>query len=333
MPDSQLKRGERPLQRRFSFGKRIILFFLLFSFVFMSGDRNWEKPNRTPGDLATVAVHFLPLERPRVSSGTIPLAGLWEVRASDPRLGGVSGMALDGKRLLAVTDDGAIISLPRPGEGRTATFRDLPAGPGPPFWKKYRDSESLAADPDGRGWWVGFEFQHSLYLFDPTFTRALHRVRFPEARWSPNESLESLIGTEGGLLLIPETGTEVLVRAANGRITTHGLRGAEGHPADAVRLPDGRMLVLLRSVRPWGIANRLAWLERRGADFGSRPFARLPLGAFDNVEGVAAEPGPQGRTRLWLMTDNDFSSRRRTLLMAVDLPPARAASPRAAKGH
>ena len=316
------------MQRRFSFGKRIILIQLLFfAILLMSGDRNWDKPNRTPRDIATVPVRFEALPMPQRSAGSLPVAGAWEVRASDSRLGGVSGLALDGKRLLAVTDDGAIISLPRPGRGRTATFQDLPAGPGPPFWKKYRDSESLTRDPAGRGWWVGFEFQHSLFLFDDDFTRALHRIRFPQERWPSNESLEAVIGADGSLLLVPETGREVLVRAPDGTVSRHPLSGADGqHPADAVRLPDGRMPVTLRSVRPWGIGNRLAWLKRTSGGFRLEPFASLPLGRLDNVEGVAAEPGARGGTRLWLMTDNDFSSRRRTLLVAVDLPAAAAKS-------
>ena len=51
-----------------------------------------------------------------------------------------------------------------------------------------------------------------------------------------------------------------------------------------------------------------------------RPFGTVPLGPFDNLEGVAAERRADGRTRLWLVTDNDFSERRRTLLIAVDVP-------------
>ncbi|WP_205479566.1 esterase-like activity of phytase family protein [Sphingomonas arenae] len=293
------------------------------------GDRNWEKPNRTPRGIATVPVRFEALPIPEASARSLPLAGLWEVRASDPRLGGLSGLALDGHRLLAVTDDGAVIGLPKPGGGRLATFQDLPAGPGPPFWKKYRDSESLTRDPSGRGWWVGFEFQHSLYLFSHDFTRALHRVRFPQERWPPNESLEAVIGVGRWLLLVPETGQEVWFREADGAVSVYPLSGADGqHPADAVRLPDGRMLVLLRSVRPWGIANRLAWLKAGRGAFRLEPFAELPLGAFDNVEGVAAERGQAGGTRLWLVTDNDFSDRRRTLLIALDLPEATPASSR-----
>jgi hypothetical protein len=63
----------------------------------------------------------------------------------------------------------------------------------------------------------------------------------------------------------------------------------------------------------------VAWLERSADGYRMRSWARLPLGQLDNVEGVAAEVLPGGATRLWLVTDNDFSSSRKTLLMTVVL--------------
>lgn len=321
MRDSRLKAAERPLQARFSFGKRILLITLAFSILLLSGDRNWEKPNRKPLPERTVAVRYIPLPRDEGGEGELKLSGLWRVEAEDPRLGGVSGLVATSDHLLAVTDSGSVIRLPRPGHGRVATIRDLPTGPGSPYWKKYRDAESLAPDPEGRGWWVGFEFQHSLYLYDRDLSRALHRTVFPETRWKPNKGIEALVSVMDGLLLIPETGREVLWRH-EGRLTTDPLPGADGAPADAVRLPDGRVLVLLRAVRPWGLTNRIALLRRQGASYALQSLGTLPLSAFDNVEGIAADARTDGGIRLWLMTDNDFSERRPTLLMTVDLPPS-----------
>jgi hypothetical protein len=80
------------------------------------------------------------------------------------------------------------------------------------------------------------------------------------------------------------------------------------------------VIVLLRKVRPWGIVNQLAWLMKEDERYELRPLGIVPLGPFDNLEGVAAERRADGRTRLWLVTDNDFSERRRTLLIAVDVP-------------
>ena len=59
--------------------------------------------------------------------------------------------------------------------------------------------------------------------------------------------------------------------------------------------PDGR--------GPWTV-RRLAVLER--------PLTR------DNVEGISAVPNPRGGWRLYLVSDNNFASFQRTLLLAFD---------------
>ena len=40
---------------------------------------------------------------------------------------------------------------------------------------------------------------------------------------------------------------------------------------------------------------------------------------------LAAAPLADGGTRLWIMTDDDFSASRRTLLVAIDVPANRPA--------
>lgn len=323
MADSRLKSSERALQVRFSFRRALTaLFLLVFLPLTLSGDQSVEKPDRTPRPEQSVAIRYTPLPWDRDRAGSVRVAGVWRVEADDVRLGGMSGLASADGHLLAVTDSGTIIGLPRPGEEGAATFRDLPAGPGSPFWKKYRDAESLAPANAGQGWWVGFEFQHSLYLFDREFRRPLRRLLFAKDRWSANAGVEALANEGGDLLLIPETGREVL-RLRGGTLSSFPLAGAQGAPADAVSLADGRILVLLRQLRPWGLVNRIAQLRRDGRGYRLRSVGVVPLGRLDNVEGIAAEPRPNGGTRLWLITDNDFSKRRRTLLIAVDTAPKR----------
>src|SRR5690606_8642149 len=45
------------------------------------------------------------------------------------------------------------------------------------------------------------------------------------------------------------------------------------------------------------------------------------LVTIDNFEGIAAKEMPDGRVRLYLISDNNFSSRQRTLLMVFDVNP------------
>jgi hypothetical protein len=92
-----------------------------------------------------------------------------------------------------------------------------------------------------------------------------------------------------------------------------------GSIADAVRLPDGRLVVVTRRFTMAGIAKHLAIAERRGEGLVLGPLAGIGLGATINVEAIAVEPRGRG-ARLWLMTDNDFRPRAPTLLVALDLP-------------
>lgn len=53
--------------------------------------------------------------------------------------------------------------------------------------------------------------------------------------------------------------------------------------------------------------------ERKLAGMGALPFN------IDNFEGIAARAMPDGRVRLWLVSDDNYSARQRTLLMAFDV--------------
>ena len=52
--------------------------------------------------------------------------------------------------------------------------------------------------------------------------------------------------------------------------------------------------------------------------------ACVPKAAFDNYEGMAIAPRPDGGWRFWLITDDGHRVMARTLLVALDyVPPAR----------
>ena len=97
-----------------------------------------------------------------------------------------------------------------------------------------------------------------------------------------------------------------------------------GRLSEAVRLPDGGILVLARRPGPTGFRNALVPLQP-GDRLGA-PIA-LGLGPLDNAEALAAEP-IAGGTRLWLMTDDNFRWPMRTLLVALDLPSAPRSQPK-----
>ena len=156
MPDSRFQQAERGVQQLFS---KASLFSYLAIALILFAIHCWLRsmPDRTEGPERSAAVRFTPVRYDPVGFAPLRVVGAWTVALDDPRFGGVSALAIDRGQLLAVTDSGSVIRLPMPGAGGRATVRDLPAGPGNSSFKSNRDSEALARDPEGRGWWVAFE--------------------------------------------------------------------------------------------------------------------------------------------------------------------------------
>jgi hypothetical protein len=85
----------------------------------------------------------------------------------------------------------------------------------------------------------------------------------------------------------------------------------------ARRLPQGRTAWLLRAFNP--ITHSVIRLRITDAAGGvvDEMELRRPL-TVDNFEGLAAVPGKDGAIRFYLISDDNFSSNQRTLLLAFD---------------
>ena len=270
--------------------------------IFAAAAWHKKQPSRWPGvDLVVSG---------RAETVTVG-AGLrgWRLSAPDPRFGGLSALAVEGNKFIALTDSGVLVRFAPPGDGKNLRIllHDLPDGPGSQRRKSGRDSESLLADRDGRGWWVGFENRHSLWLFDRDFGRVLAK-RSLDVDWRPNRGGEALVEGATGVIVLPEGGGAV----AGGDMV------APPWTSDATRLRDGRLVLLIRRPSMTGFDNQL-WIGP-GAGKRAQRIA-LDLGMLDNMEGIAAAPLPDGGTRLWIVSDNDFRPWRRNLLVALDLGP------------
>ena len=317
MTDSVSTNAERFMQAMF---RKVSIFNYLTVFLAVMAFDVWLKTVevRSDGPTREVALRFEPVSFRASEFAPLRLVGAWKMNVDDPRFGGVSALATDGGQLLALTDSGSVIRFSPPGRGGRAFVRDLPAGPGIPQLKINRDTEALALDPAGRGWWVAFEHWHQLWLYDSGFRRSLASVDLGKDRWGANRGLEGVIATPDGLVLFPENGKE-WHRLTGDRLQPHRLDNAYGDIADGLRLADGRLLLVTRQFGVTGITKRLVFAEEKGGLLHLRLLARLGLDATDNVEAIAAEPRA-GVTRLWLMTDNDFRPRAPTYLVALDLP-------------
>ena len=271
-------------------------------------------PDRVPRADAVAAVRFDQVALDAPGFAPLTVAGAWRVTSADPRMGGVSALAVDRGGLLALTDSGVTIRLPKPGAATgTAEFRDLPAGPGRGFTKAGRDSEALTIDSDGRGWWVTFENVHSAWLFDRDFRHPVRSIDLEGLGWRANLGAEGAVSTKDGLLLFPESGAE-MVRIDGQGMQRRAIVNPDGRLSDAAMTPGGRIIVIARNYSPAGFKSHLLLVDKGAL----RPLARLALGRLDNAEAIAAEPLAGGGTRLWVMTDNDFRRRVPTLLVAID---------------
>jgi len=256
------------------------------------------------------------------------LAGAWQLTSEDPRFGGISALAIDRGRMLALTDSGVLVRFSAPGQPQgPARIGELPDGPGSASFKRQRDSEALLHDPGGRGWWVAFENRDELWLYDEGLRHALQRIHLGNHGWRANRGVEAMAADSRGLLLIPEGGDSLLgVMGTRARLMP--IAHAGGRISDAVAIGPGQFLTIERRLTPLGFRNALVMLDRArsGYRFGGR--TTLPLSPFDNAEALAIERLPNGKRRLWLMTDDNLQPPLRTLLVALDLPAARRAPSR-----
>lgn len=321
MPDSRLNGAERRLQH--SFIKLYIFNGLLMSAAVTAAYLPMRNlPARRPLPPATVPLIYRPVELAAVE-GPLDLVGAWEVNVADPRFGGISALTIDHGRFLAVSDRGSVARLDLPGSPTPqAWIADLRDGPGRWGTKWARDAESLATDPIGRGWWVGYEQNHSLWLYDRNFERALANVELNRPDWWDNRGAEGLLNDHGRLLVVAENGREAMAIESNqvDRIPLNA--GAD--VAEAAGAPDGSSWLLLRAKGTQGISQQIAPLLKAKGRFQAGFRMPLPKGAFDNYEGMAIERRQGSGLRFWLISDDGHRVMARTLLVALDyLPPAR----------
>jgi hypothetical protein len=330
MPDSRLNGAERALQQSFRktfyFNGLLVGVIVLLAFLPIR-----RLPERRTQPAVVASLDFQAVALPPALA-PLHLAGAWVLTASDPRFAGLSGLAMDQERFLAVSDLGAVVRFDRPTAGQPkAIIQDLRIGPGKFGRKKSRDAESIARDAGGRGWWVGYEQRHSLWLYDGDFHRSLATVDLGQFGWPNNSGAEGLLADEDRLLVTAQNGRDAVEAGPDGlkRISLNA--GME--VADAARAPDGSAWLLLRSEGLHGIDQSIAPLLRDGQDYRVGPGWPLPKDAFDNYEGMAIERLPNGNWRFWLITDDGHLVMARNLLVALDYaPPAHNKSPATSAG-
>ena len=296
--------------------------------------------------LAVEPVPLDPENETQVRAGALLYRGGLAVRSPDPRFGGFSGLAVsrDGAHLTAISDRGAWLRarIRHDAAGRLAGLGDgrigaLHGRDGKPLRGLNADAEALALLPDGAAL-VAFERRHRILRYPagphPLSGRPVRAPAPAGLATAPfNGGAETLAHIGGGDLLLLTEGLARGSGAYAGWIGRKGrwrpfayARSGGFRPTDATLLPNGDIAVLERHYTPaTGVSARIVLVPRStlasGGTVRGRELLHLtPSMTVDNFEGIAARRGPNGKTVLYILSDDNFNPLQRTLLLMFEKP-------------
>lgn len=186
------------------------------------------------------------------------------------------------------------------------------------------DAEGLAITPSG-DLLVSFERRHRIWNYGPLSALKTKStpVRSPDFAFTENDGMEGLAIAPGGWRVSGEAGGVWDCVAARCTVVS-------APPATPIPDSEYRITGLDRdpSGAGWFVVQRLyrapidmrARVRRMAPDGTLGPVLielKLP-GTTDNFEGIAAEMR-NGRTRFYLLSDDNFNPAQRTLMLAFDL--------------
>jgi len=278
-----------------------------------------------------------PAGTPARGPNSFTFAGGLQLASPDTsRLHGISDLEVlaDG-RLIAVTDEGDLVrgrllldAAGRPTGLAGVTLAPLTNPEGKPLSgaKSDSDAEGLALRANG-DLMVSFERNHRVWLY-PADGGPPRAAPSPAAPFPENDGMEALaVDLQAG----PDvylTGREDTRETWTCRLSgacTPGFRVGDGPGSlvSARALPGGRWAFLLRHFSP--ASGATIWIritDRTGQVIDSHEIKRPAT--VDNFEGLAALPRPDGTVRFYIVSDDNFSSLQRTLLLAFDWRPSQA---------
>ena len=253
-----------------------------------------------------------------ISPGT-PLHGLSDLKIVDGDLISVSDSGDLARARLRFDRRGRLTGLDQPRVRRLTLTDDSPITD-----KVDGDAEGLVVTSTG-DLLISFEREHRIWNYGPLARLGDHPVAVaaPGFAFPANEGMEGLSAAPGGWRAAGESGgvwdctpagchavvapPDPLLADADYRIT-----GLDRDPAG-----NGWFVVQRYFQAPADVRARV----RRMAQDGSLGPVLIELkqpGTVDNFEGIAAV-STAGGVRLYLLSDDNFSDRQRTLLLAFDL--------------
>lgn len=270
-------------------------------------------------------------------AGRLRYRGGVHLTSTDKRFGGLSGLKVsaDGADFTAVSDGGTWTrgTLTYDASGDLASVANVTIKPirgtdGRPLIGTRGDAESLSSAP-GRGLIVAFERDPKLLRYPDGENRPI-AIPVPEGieRAPPNSGMEAVAWLSDGRVLVVTEYDEQPGRfvgwigGADGWSRVTYLCDQGYKPTGATTLANGDVLFVERRFPLLSIRVRKAAATalKPGAEIEAEELARLEGSrTFDNMEGIAARQGPKGETLIYLVSDDNFRSIQRTLLMMFEL--------------
>ena len=290
-----------------------------------------------PGGVIAVRTAAVPLDVANPAHeqlGNFTYAGgLVLTSETTPRLHGLSDLdVLPDGRLISVSDEGDLLRarVVLDANGRLAGLNGakltaLTGLNGQPLrGKDNRDAEGQALLADG-DLLVSFERHDRIWLY-PKNGGPPRAVPSPAVKFPYNEGMEALAPDPDRGPDAYFAGGETTGQTWTCTLSTPCVEGPRV-PLDvgfglvaARRLPGGLTAWLLRAFNP--VTQSV--IDLRITDAGGRTVDRMELRqplTVDNFEGLGVTAGPDGKIRFYLISDDNFSSQQRTLLLAFDWKP------------
>ena len=276
---------------------------------------------------------------PAIDLPNAEFVGGWHLTSDDPNFGGLSGLEmLPTGDLLAVSDEGAFVWIDMndgaPVGARLAYMRgadgNLLSG------KENMDAEGIAL-VFGQAF-VSFERNHRILAFDLetcgsaargiTVAELGHRANGMSRDYRENGGAEALgyAPARDSLILGIETYDQGQISAeldASGQAVVTLRRHLDRDFAIVGMDGSGHSeFSLYRKYDPLRGNSVIVTGNGTGLEFLDFETPRIfldPSVTVDNFEGIAHDDTIAEGTRIWIISDNNFSDRQRTLLMAFDL--------------
>ncbi|MEL7429208.1 MAG: esterase-like activity of phytase family protein [Pseudomonadota bacterium] len=272
--------------------------------------------------------------------GALEFLGGLVLTSDHTEFGGLSGIRFDGDgRAVMVTDKARVITADlardgtRPAALNNARITRIKATNGRTITGA-GDKDAEALEIAGSSYFVGFERNDRVMRFtrkadalvaDPGYLVDFNPESFPDNKGAEAAALDPKSGNlfVFAELALDENGDHRGYVISRGKVIknlTVTMRNGFSL-TDAAFLPDGDLILLERYFNPFtGVFMRMRRIKSETIASGDVLDGEILIDVsysheIDNMEGLAIGPIDAGRTRLTIVSDDNFSARQRTLLL------------------